>query len=238
MARRAPVTDSTVRRMSSSRACVSTMMVTSSGMSFCSMRSRAVGKSVSDAEGKPISISLRPTAHSVLNRRFLVSRLMGSNSAWLPSRRSVLHHTGTVVSCREGHCRFGRSTGGYGRYFLEGSLSMGGNSWQDADRLSPSASWALGVGGFQSCQRRLVARVYVRRGRKKQETEQKHAARCAAARRFVLPVKNHVRKLPDSRVLDNRGSRERELTARRSPARCPSGNADRPYLRCRCGNTR
>ena len=98
MARGAPRRDSMVRRISSSRACVITMMVTSSGISFCSMRSRTVWKSVSDADGKPTSISLRPTAHSVLNSRFLVSRLMGSNSAWLPSRRSVLHHTGTVLA--------------------------------------------------------------------------------------------------------------------------------------------
>ena len=88
------------------------------------MRSRAVRKSVSDADGKPISISLSPTEHSVLNSRFLVSRLIGSNSAWLPSRRSVLHHTGTLVSAREGHCRLGRSMVGNGRYFFDGSFNM------------------------------------------------------------------------------------------------------------------
>jgi hypothetical protein len=37
MARLAPAADSTVRLISSSRACVSTMMVTSSGMRFSSM---------------------------------------------------------------------------------------------------------------------------------------------------------------------------------------------------------
>jgi len=124
MARRAPRRLSTVRRISSSRACVNAMMVTSSGISFCSMRSRNVWKSVSEADGNPTSISLIPTAHSVLNNRFLVSRLMGSNSAWLPSRRSVLHHTGTLSSLREGHWRLGRSTAGYGRYFFEGSFNM------------------------------------------------------------------------------------------------------------------
>jgi hypothetical protein len=96
------------------------IMVTSSGNSFCSMRSRTVWKSVSEADGKPDLDFLDAHRAQVLNSRFLVSRLMGSNSAWLPSRRSVLHHTGTVVSLRDGHCRFGRSTGGYGRYFFEG----------------------------------------------------------------------------------------------------------------------
>src|SRR4051812_6239878 len=84
-------------------------------------------KVVSDADGKPTSISLMPTAQRVLNSRFLVSRLMGSNSAWLPSRRSVLHHTGTCVSRRDGHCRLGRSTCAVGRYFLDGSFNMAGS---------------------------------------------------------------------------------------------------------------
>ena len=62
---------STVRRISSSRACVSTMIVTSSGISFCSMRSRTVWKSVSDADGNPTSISLRPTPHEHLEQPLL-----------------------------------------------------------------------------------------------------------------------------------------------------------------------
>jgi hypothetical protein len=36
----------------------------------------------------------------------------------------VLHQTGTRVSFRDGHCRFGRSMGSKARYFQEGSLSM------------------------------------------------------------------------------------------------------------------
>ena len=60
-----------MRRMSSSRACVITMIVTSSGISFCSMRSRTVWKSVSDADGNPTSISLRPTAHKRLEQPLL-----------------------------------------------------------------------------------------------------------------------------------------------------------------------
>ena len=62
---------STVRRISSSRACVSTMSVTSSGTSFCSMRSRTVWKSVSDADGNPTSISLRPTRAQRLEQPLL-----------------------------------------------------------------------------------------------------------------------------------------------------------------------
>ena len=114
------------------------MMVTSAGISFCSMRSRTVWKSVSDAEGNPTSISLSPTATSVLNSRFFVSLLMGSNSAWLPSRRSVLHHTGTVVSVRDGHCRFGRSIDGNGRYFFEGSFNMAASLSTDSARDFPA----------------------------------------------------------------------------------------------------
>ena len=83
--------------MSSSRDWVSTMGVTSSGIRPSSMRARTVLKSVSEADGKPTSISFRPKPTSILNSRFFTSRFIGSNSAWLPSRRSVLHQMGGAV---------------------------------------------------------------------------------------------------------------------------------------------
>ena len=52
MARLAPRSDSKVRRISSSRAWVSTMMVTSSGMRFSSTSLRTKSKSVCEADGK------------------------------------------------------------------------------------------------------------------------------------------------------------------------------------------
>lgn len=54
----APTRDSNVRSMSSSRACVSTWMQTSSGTRSSSMSCRTKSKSVWLAAGKPTSISL------------------------------------------------------------------------------------------------------------------------------------------------------------------------------------
>ncbi len=54
----APTSDSTVRSIRSSRACVSTEMVTSSGIAFSSISERTKAKSVAPEEGKPTSISL------------------------------------------------------------------------------------------------------------------------------------------------------------------------------------
>ena len=63
MARGAPFTASKVRRMMWSRHWVSTWMVTSSGMRSSSMSLRRNSYSVSDAAGKPTSISLKPILH-------------------------------------------------------------------------------------------------------------------------------------------------------------------------------
>jgi len=48
--------------------------------------------------------------------------------------------------------------------------------------------------------------VDVRLGRKKQEAEQKRAARGAGARFVVLLERCHARKVPDSQAGDNRDS--------------------------------
>ena len=58
VARWAPTSDSTVRSIRSSRAWVSTEIVTSSGIAPSSMIERTKSKSVSPEDGKPTSISL------------------------------------------------------------------------------------------------------------------------------------------------------------------------------------
>ena len=58
VARRAPASDCTVRSIRSSRACVSTEILTSAGILSPSMSSRTKSKSVWLALGKPTSISL------------------------------------------------------------------------------------------------------------------------------------------------------------------------------------
>src|SRR5215831_551522 len=49
---------------------------------------------------------------------------MGTASAWLPSRKSTLHHRGAAFRVRLGQRRSTSSTGGNGRYFFDGSLSI------------------------------------------------------------------------------------------------------------------
>ena len=124
IARFAPRSESNVRSIRSSRACVSTSIVTSSGMWPPSISSRTKLKSVSDADGNATSISLKPIATSVLNIRILRAASIGSNSAWLPSRRSVLIQIGAFVIVRDGHVRSGRLTGVNGRYFVAGFFSI------------------------------------------------------------------------------------------------------------------
>ena len=95
-------------------------MVTSSGMAPCSMISRTNRKSVSDADGKPTSISVKPISTSLVNIFHLRSGSIGSMSAWLPSRRSTEHHSGASVMTFDGHVRSGRSIGAKARYFPVG----------------------------------------------------------------------------------------------------------------------
>jgi len=99
-------------------------MVTSSGMWPSSISMRTKSKSVCDAEGKPTSISLKPIFTSIWNMRSLRSGSIGSISAWLPSRRSVLSHSGAFVICASGQRRSGRAMGAKARYLVCGCLSM------------------------------------------------------------------------------------------------------------------
>jgi hypothetical protein len=86
-------------------------MVTSSGISLSSMSLRRKSNSTCDADGNPTSISLKPMDTSASNMRSLRGMSMGSISAWLPSRRSTLHHMGGRVSTASGQVRSVRRTG-------------------------------------------------------------------------------------------------------------------------------
>src|SRR6476646_6661251 len=108
-------------------------MVTSSGIIFFSMSSRTKSKSVSDAAGKPTSISLKPIWQSSLNMRVLRSESIGSIRAWLPSRRSTAHQIGGLVMTLLGHCRSLISIGLNGTYFSPAWGIMG--FWTDIGDL-------------------------------------------------------------------------------------------------------
>ena len=119
----APRTASKVLRMSSSRACTSTCTVTSSGMCPPSIKVRKISYSVSEAEGKPTSISLKPTSTRVWKNFSFSSMPMGVTRAWLPSRRSTLHQIGALVMILSGHWRSGRLTRWKGTYFFSCCIS-------------------------------------------------------------------------------------------------------------------
>jgi hypothetical protein len=61
------------------------------------MHQRAKSKSVCEADGNPISISLNPMSSSSWNIRALRSWPIGLTSAWLPSRKSTEHQIGASV---------------------------------------------------------------------------------------------------------------------------------------------
>ena len=115
VARCAPIRDSAVLAIRSSRAWVSTEMVTSSGTCPPVMSCRTKSKSVWEADGNPISISLYPRATSSSNIRILRFGVIGSIRAWLPSRRSVDSQRGALVMRLAGHVRSGTTTGSKAR---------------------------------------------------------------------------------------------------------------------------
>ena len=106
--------------MSSGRHCTSTCSDTSAGTSPCSMHQRAKSKSVCEADGKPISISLKPMSSNSLNMRALRSWPIGSISAWLPSRRSTEHQIGAFSMRLDGQVRSSRPTSGIGLILAAG----------------------------------------------------------------------------------------------------------------------
>jgi hypothetical protein len=58
------------------------------------MSRRAKSYSVCDAEGNPISISLKPSSTSSANSSSFLATDIGCTRAWFPSRRSTLHQSG------------------------------------------------------------------------------------------------------------------------------------------------
>ena len=92
----APFTASNVFLIMCGLACVSTCIVTSSGIMFFSISVRQNSYSVSEAAGKPISISLNPTSTNILKNSSFSSRLIGSTRAWLPSLKSTEHQIGAL----------------------------------------------------------------------------------------------------------------------------------------------
>src|SRR3954452_17421436 len=76
--------------------------------------------------------------------RRLRAGLIGSISAWLPSRRSTAHQRGASVATRDGHWRSARSTGAHG-----GELWIGMPDGCWALRLSCGVAVILGpLGGL------------------------------------------------------------------------------------------
>ncbi len=111
VARGAPSRLSTVRLISSSRACTRTEMRTSSGIRSRSISLRTNAKSSWLATGNPTSISRYPMRTRRSNIAILRSGLMGLASDWLPSRRSVETQRGAEVMVLSGQRRPGRATG-------------------------------------------------------------------------------------------------------------------------------
>ena len=144
MARFAPFNDSKVRAIKCSRACTNTCKVTSWGTWFSSINLRAKSNSTCAADGKPISISLKPTSTKVLKKRIFCSMVIGSISAWLPSRRSTLAQIGDFSIVLLGQVRSG-STGANanGRYLRKSKAAFFGVTFAGA-RSALRVAW-LGI---------------------------------------------------------------------------------------------
>ena len=115
-------------RSDPSRAWVRTCTVTSSGMPPDSISSRRKAHSVSEAAGKPTSISRKPTSTSSAKSRRLRSGPMGSTSAWFPSRRSTLHpHQARARVRARARCGRADPPPGRVRYLVAGMLAIVGS---------------------------------------------------------------------------------------------------------------
>ena len=86
----------------------------SAGIRSSSTSRRTKSKSVFDADGKPTSISLTPSATSRSNIFCLRAESIGLTSAWLPSRRSVEHQIGRAVDDAVGPGAVGQVDGRVG----------------------------------------------------------------------------------------------------------------------------
>ena len=75
--------------------------------------------------GRKADLDLLESArHQQLEHAQLAVGSMGSISAWLPSRKSTLHHTGAFSIDREGHRRSSRRKFEMGWYLVLGTLSI------------------------------------------------------------------------------------------------------------------
>jgi hypothetical protein len=93
---RAPRSASKVRAISSSRACVSTWMVTSSGIRLLlDQLAHEVEVGLRGRREADLDL-LEADLHQLLEHARLRAASIGSISAWLPSRRSTLHQCGAA----------------------------------------------------------------------------------------------------------------------------------------------
>lgn len=114
------------------------------------MRPRMKPNSVSLAEGKPASISLKPHLRRRSKKRLFCSIVIGFTSAWLPSRRSDEAHRGALVMRLSGHVRF-----------LSGTLSNGlHKSASMSDKGEPTGARAI----LHIFDRRVLEPALVRHG--------------------------------------------------------------------------
>src|SRR5674476_1223255 len=93
-----------------------------------------------------------PTSSS--NIRSLRDGVMGSMSAWLPSRRSVDSHRGAWVIFMAGHVRSGRSIGTKGVYRLNGmgdGCCTGSPIWGRVPKVWVMSGFLAGMGGRRAC---------------------------------------------------------------------------------------
>ena len=127
MARVAPRSDSKVRRISRSRACVSTWIVTSSGMQVLARSACARNRTRSaKPTGKPTSISLKPISHQRLEHPQLARDVHR-----LDQRLVAVAQVGAAPDRRAGsarrraRCGPSGATGAKARYLLAGLLQHG-----------------------------------------------------------------------------------------------------------------
>ena len=123
-------------------ACTSTWMVTSSGMRLRSMSSRTKSKSGWEAAGKPTSMCLKPMWVISAHICSFWATVMGSTSAWLPSRRSTAHQSGARSSTRLGHWRSARLITGHGGICDDrSSYSDSLDGWARHRTTGPTGGW-------------------------------------------------------------------------------------------------
>src|SRR5690242_19350561 len=135
------------------------------------MISRTKLKSVSDAAGKPTSISLKPSFSSMSNRRRFFSAPIGSIRAWLPSRRSTLHQAGAWSRVRDGQVRSGRLIAGKARYLWIGIVVGMGKLLSEGRRRRQAGGLKTPAGAKSPRRpRRKTGRVAMRKSERNHES--------------------------------------------------------------------